>query len=56
MGFIFPLVSPFLSWVTVFLSGSDTSGNALFSNLQVVAANRLGLNPVLIAATNSSGA
>jgi lactate permease len=39
----------------VFLSGSDTSGNALFGNLQVVAANQLGLSPVLIAATNSSG-
>ena len=55
MGFLFPLVSPFLGWVAVFLSGSDTSGNALFGNLQVVAANQLGLNPVLIAATNSSG-
>jgi lactate permease len=37
------------------LSGSDTSGNALFGNLQVVAANQLNLNPVLFAATNSSG-
>jgi lactate permease len=51
----FPLLSPFLGWVAVFLSGSDVSGNALFGNLQVVAANQLGLNPVLIAATNSSG-
>ena len=55
VGFLFPLLSPFLGWVAVFLSGSDTSGNALFGNLQVVAANQLGLNPVLIAATNSSG-
>ena len=55
VGIFFPLVSPFLGWVAVFLSGSDTSGNALFGNLQVVAANQLGLNPVLIAATNSSG-
>ncbi len=55
VGVIFPLVSPFLGWVAVFLSGSDTSGNALFGNLQVVAANQLGLNPVLIAASNSSG-
>ena len=52
---LFPLLSPFLGWIAVFLSGSDTSGNALFGNLQVVAANQLGLNPVLIAATNSSG-
>ena len=49
------LLSPFLGWVAVFLSGSDTSGNALFGNLQVVAAKQLNLNPVLFAATNSSG-
>ena len=42
-------------WIAVFLSGSDTSGNALFGNLQVVAAKQLNLNPVLFAATNSSG-
>ena len=39
----------------VFLSGSDNSGNALFGNLQVVAAKQLTLAPVLFAATNSSG-
>ena len=55
VGFAFPLLSPFLGWVAVFLSGSDTSGNALFGNLQVVAAQQLNLNPVLIAASNSSG-
>jgi lactate permease len=49
------LLSPFLGWVAVFLSGSDTSGNALFGNLQVVAARQLNLSPVLFAATNSSG-
>jgi lactate permease len=54
-GIFFPMLSAFLGWVAVFLSGSDTSGNALFGNLQVVAAKQLGLNPVLIAATNSSG-
>jgi lactate permease len=54
-GIFFPMVSAFLGWVAVFLSGSDTSGNALFGNLQVVAAKQLDLNPVLIAATNSSG-
>jgi len=54
-GIFFPMLSAFLGWIAVFLSGSDTSGNALFGNLQVVAANQLGLNPVLIAATNSSG-
>jgi lactate permease len=54
-GMFFPMLSPFLGWIAVFLSGSDTSGNALFGNLQVVAAKQLGLSPVLIAATNSSG-
>jgi lactate permease len=54
-GFLFPLVSAFLGWLAVFLSGSDTSGNALFGNLQVVAAQQLGLSPVLMAATNASG-
>jgi lactate permease len=54
-GHLFVLFSPFLGWLAVFLSGSDTSGNALFGNLQVVAARQLNLNPVLFAATNSSG-
>jgi lactate permease len=55
VGRLFALLSPFLGWVAVFLSGSDTSGNALFGNLQVVAARQLDLDPVLFAATNSSG-
>jgi len=55
VGHLFILFSPFLGWLAVFLSGSDTSGNALFGNLQVVAARQLQLNPVLFAATNSSG-
>ena len=38
-GGLFVLLSPFLGWVAVLLSGSDTSGNALFGNLQVVAAD-----------------
>jgi lactate permease len=54
-GELFVLLSPFLGWVAVMLSGSDTSGNALFGNLQVVAARQLNLDPTLFAATNSSG-
>ena len=54
-GHLFVLISPFLGWVAVMLSGSDTSGNALFGNLQVVAARELNLTPILFAATNSSG-
>lgn len=56
VGAIFPFFSVFLGWIACFLSGSDTSSNALFGNLQVVAARRLGLSPILMAATNSSGA
>jgi lactate permease len=55
VGPMFPLLSAFLGWLAVFLSGSDTSGNALFGNLQVIAAQQLNMNPILLAATNSSG-
>jgi lactate permease len=55
-GRIFPLLSSYLGWVACFLSGSDTSSNLLFGNLQVAAAHQLHLSPVLMAATNSSGA
>jgi lactate permease len=55
VGVSFPLVSSYLGWVACFLTGSDTSSNLLFGNLQVAAAHQLHLNPVLLAATNSSG-
>jgi L-lactate transport len=54
-GNLFPPFSALLGWLGVFLSGSDTSANALFGNLQVITAGRLGLSPVLMAAANSSG-
>ncbi len=54
-GAMFPFFSSLLGSLGVFLTGSDTSANALFGNLQVVTANRLALNPVLMAASNSSG-
>jgi len=54
-GAAFPFFSAMLGWLGVFLTGSDTSANALFGNLQVVTANRLNLDPVLMAASNSSG-
>jgi L-lactate transport len=56
VGAAFPLVSAYLGWVACFLSGSDTASNLLFGNLQVAAAHQLHLSPVLLAATNSSGA
>ncbi len=54
-GALFPFFGSLLGWLGVFLTGSDTSANALFGNLQVVTANNLGLSPVLMAAANSSG-
>ena len=56
LGRWFPLVSGFLGWIACFLSGSDTAANLLFGNLQVAAAHQIGVNPILLAATNSSGA
>ena len=55
VGAVFPLLSSYLGWVACFVTGSDTSSNLLFGNLQVAAARQLDLSPVLLAATNSSG-
>lgn len=54
-GAVFPFLSPILGWLGVAVTGSDTSANALFGTLQVAAANKAGLDPVLLAASNSSG-
>ena len=56
VGAVFPFVSSYLGWAACFLTGSDTSANLLFGNLQVAAAHQLHLNPLLLAATNCSGA
>jgi len=53
-GTAFPFFSATVGWLGVFLTGSDTSANALFGNLQVVTANALGLNPILTASVNSA--
>lgn len=54
-GALFPFFSPFLGWLGVFLTGSDTSSNALFSNLQQVTANQIGVDDGLLVAANSTG-
>ena len=54
-GWLFPFFSPFLGWLGVFLTGSDTSSNALFANLQQVTAQQIGVNPVLTIAANTTG-
>jgi lactate permease len=53
-GVAFPFFSAVVGWLGVFLTGSDTSANALFGNLQVVTANALGLSPILTASVNSA--
>ena len=54
-GWWFPFFSPLIGWLGVALTGSDTSSNVLFGNLQKVSAEQLGLSPILMAASNSSG-
>jgi lactate permease len=53
-GVAFPFFSAVVGWMGVFLTGSDTSANALFGNLQVVTARALGLSPILMASVNSA--
>ncbi|WP_448206261.1 L-lactate permease [Azospirillum sp. sgz302134] len=54
-GALFPFFSALLGWLGVALTGSDTASNVLFGGLQKITAEQLGLSPVLMAATNSSG-
>ena len=54
-GGAFALISPVLGWLGVAVTGSDTSSNALFGALQVSAAEKAHLSPMLMAASNSSG-
>ncbi|MCJ1881986.1 lactate permease LctP family transporter [Pseudomonas nitroreducens] len=54
-GAAFPFFSPFLGWLGVFLTGSDTSSNALFSSLQATTAHQIGVNDTLLVAANTSG-
>ena len=54
-GGFFAVLSPVLGWLGVAVTGSDTSANSLFGALQVTAAEGAGLDPILLAAANSSG-
>jgi L-lactate transport len=54
-GAAFPFFSPFLGWLGVFLTGSDTSSNALFCNLQATTANQIGVPDTLLVAANTTG-
>ncbi|WP_126429086.1 L-lactate permease [Brevibacillus marinus] len=54
-GALYPFFAALIGWLGVFLTGSDTSSNALFGSMQRITAEQLGLDPVLIAASNSTG-
>ncbi|MFZ1425143.1 MAG: L-lactate permease [Geminicoccaceae bacterium] len=54
-GWFYPLFGTLLGWLGVAVTGSDTASNVLFGGLQKITAQQLGLNPVLMAAANSSG-
>lgn len=54
-GVFFPFFAPFLGWLGVFLTGSDTSSNALFSSLQANVAHQLNVSPELLVAANTTG-
>lgn len=54
-GAAFPFFSPFLGWLGVFLTGSDTSSNALFGSLQATTAHQIGVSDILTVAANSTG-
>lgn len=54
-GFLFPLFAPLLGWLGVFITGSDTSANALFAKLQYETATAIGVDPVVTVSANVSG-
>lgn len=54
-GTMFPFFSPFLGWLGVFLTGSDTSSNALFGSLQSTTAQQINVSDTLLVAANTSG-
>src|SRR5205823_5697553 len=54
-GFLFPFFAPVLGWIGVFITGSDTSANAVFGKLQATTATSIGVDPVLTVSANVSG-
>ncbi|MEX2234783.1 MAG: lactate permease LctP family transporter [Cyclobacteriaceae bacterium] len=54
-GFLFPFFAPVLGWLGVFITGSDTSANALFAKLQYETATAIGVDPVVTVSANVSG-
>ena len=54
-GWLFPFFAAFLGWLGVFMTGSDTSTNALFGKLQAVTADQIGINPLITVNANTCG-
>jgi lactate permease len=54
-GWLYPFFGTLIGWVGTALTGTDAASNALFGSQQVITANKLGLDPTLMAAANSSG-
>jgi lactate permease len=54
-GVLYPFFGTLLGWLGVALTGSDTSSNVLFGNLQKITSEQLGISPILMSAANSSG-
>jgi len=54
-GWLYPFFGTMIGWIGTALTGTDASSNALFGSQQVITANKLGLDPSLMAASNSSG-
>ncbi|MCC7547142.1 MAG: L-lactate permease [Burkholderiales bacterium] len=54
-GWLYPFFGTLIGWVGVALTGTDAGSNALFGSQQVITANKLGIDPTLMAAANSSG-
>jgi lactate permease len=54
-GVLFPFFAPVLGWLGVFITGSDTSSNALFGKLQLSTANSIGVDPLVTVGSNVSG-
>jgi lactate permease len=54
-GYLYPFFGTMLGWLGVALTGSDTASNVLFGSLQTITAKQTGVDPILMAAANSSG-
>jgi L-lactate permease len=54
-GAVFPLLSPIIGWIGVFVTGSVVNNNILFAGLQSTTAHQIGVNPTLLVAANTSG-